>query len=87
MGDYAILFSRTAGKEIDDLPARSALRVLEAIGGLGEQPRPPGCKKLSGTESVWHIRIGNHRVIDEIKDGDRTILVTRVRHRREVYRD
>jgi mRNA interferase RelE/StbE len=87
MGDYAILFSRTASKEIDDLPARSALRVLEAIGGLGEQPRPPGCKKLSGTESVWRIRIGNYRVIYEIKDGDRTILVTRVRHRREVYRD
>jgi mRNA-degrading endonuclease RelE of RelBE toxin-antitoxin system len=87
MGDSAILSSRTASKEIDNLPARSALQVLEAIGALGEQPRTPGYKQLSGTESVWRTRIGNHRVIDEIHAGKRTILVTWVRQRRHVDRD
>jgi mRNA interferase RelE/StbE len=87
MGDYAVNFSRTASKEIDALPAKTALRVVEAIGGLGIQPRPPGCKKLSGNESVWRIRIGDYRVIYEIHDANCTILVTRVRHRRDVYRD
>jgi mRNA interferase RelE/StbE len=57
---------------------------MEAIQALAQNPRPPGCRKLTGTENDWRIRVGDYRVIYEITDVLRVIRINRVRHRREV---
>jgi mRNA interferase RelE/StbE len=44
-----------------------------------------GSQKLTG-QSAYRARVGDQRIIYEIDDGARVITVTRVRHRREVYR-
>jgi mRNA interferase RelE/StbE len=53
---------------------------------LGNNPRPPGCRKLVGSKNDWRIRVGDYRVIYEIADAIRIVRVNRVRHHREVYR-
>jgi len=45
-----------------------------------------GTKKLSGTGSLWRLRVGEYRVIYEIDDKNSIIDVSVVRHRREAYR-
>lgn len=35
---------------------------------------------------AWRVRVGDYRVIYEIHDGNLTIVVITVGHRREVYR-
>jgi mRNA interferase RelE/StbE len=47
---------------------------------------PIGCKKLSGAEDLWRLRVGDYRVVYRIDDDKHTVDVTVVRHRREVYR-
>ena len=54
--------------------------------GLATDPRPPGCRKLTGSKNDWRVRVGDYRVIYEIGDAAREGRVNRVRHRREVYR-
>lgn len=54
---------------------------------LADNPRPPKAAKLVGTRDRWRVRAGDHRVIYQIDDGILTVLVIRVAHRREVYRD
>ncbi len=49
-------------------------------------PRPTGCKKLVGGDKQWRLRIGEYRVVYEIDDQAKTVDVTRITHRREVYR-
>ena len=61
-------------------------RVIVAIRGLAVNPRPPACRKLTGTKNDWRIRVGDYRVIYEIADEIRIVRINRVRHRREVYR-
>jgi mRNA interferase RelE/StbE len=61
-------------------------RIITAIQGLAENPRPQGCRKLTGSQSDWRIRMGDYRVIYEIADEIRVVRVHRVRHRREAYR-
>jgi mRNA interferase RelE/StbE len=61
-------------------------RVIVAIQSLAQNPRPPGCRKLTGSKSDWRIRVGDYRVVYEIADAVRIVRVNRVRHRREVYR-
>jgi mRNA interferase RelE/StbE len=60
--------------------------VIEAIQALAANPRPVGCRKLTGSKHDWRIRAGDYRVVYEIADVIRVVRVNRVRHRREVYR-
>ena len=59
-------------------------RIADAMTRLADQPRPPGCKKLTGIDA-WRIRVGDFRVVYEIHDDRLLVLVVRIGHRREVY--
>ena len=72
-------------KELAELPAEAYERVCDAIRSLSENPRPAGCRKLSGRDG-WRIRAGDYRVIYEIDNARRSVTVTHVGHRRDVYR-
>jgi mRNA interferase RelE/StbE len=61
-------------------------RVVDAIDALTANPRPPGCVKLAGDESVWRVRVGSYRILYEIHEGRLVVLVIRIAHRREVCR-
>jgi mRNA interferase RelE/StbE len=55
------------------------------IEGLAANPRPSGCRKLRGYKDLWRIRIGDYRVVYIIDDDRKTVSVTRIAHRRDVY--
>lgn len=83
---YQLLLGRRAEKDLRGLPATTFQRVLPQIESLATEPRPPGCRKLSGSDSDFRIRIGNYRVLYEIDDAERTVRILRVRHRSHAYR-
>lgn len=83
---YSILLERAAEKDLTRLSVVVHGRVIAAIRGLAQNPRPPGCRKLTGAQNDWRIRVGDYRVIYEIADVIRVVRVHRVRHRGEVYR-
>jgi mRNA interferase RelE/StbE len=83
---YRVFLERAAEKDLARLSSEVHDRVISAIRGLASEPRPPGCRKLSGSKHDWRIRVGDYRVIYEIADEVRNVRVNRVRHRREVYR-
>ncbi len=82
---YKITILRRAQKELGTLPGEAYSRVRDAIGSLGEDPRPSGCLRLTGRDG-WRIRIGNYRVVYEIDDSGQMVTVLHVGHRRDVYR-
>jgi mRNA interferase RelE/StbE len=83
---YEVLFQPSAGRQIRKLPADVQRRVVLAAEALGVDPRPAGCQRLKGPESIWRIRVGDYRILYEIRDKALRVLVVRVGHRREVYR-
>jgi mRNA interferase RelE/StbE len=83
---YEITFSRTARKDLAALPAQMQDRILEAIDQLRSDPRPHGCRKLQGTDNRFRIRVGDYRVIYEVHDEQVSVLIIRVRHRKDAYR-
>ena len=82
---YEIQILRRAQRSLARLPEREYERVRDAIRILADEPRPPGCRKLTGRDG-WRIRIGQYRVIYEIDDAARIVTVLDIGHRREVYR-
>jgi mRNA interferase RelE/StbE len=67
-------------------PRRNRSRVAAAIGALAAGPRPSGCKKLAGNTDYYRIRVGDYRVLYEVRDREVLVLVIKIGHRREVYR-
>jgi mRNA interferase RelE/StbE len=52
---------------------------------LADAPRPQGCSKLTGRDA-WRIRVGDYRIIYEIFDDRRVVIVVVVGHRKDAYR-
>ncbi len=82
---YRILILRRAQKELGALPKDIYDRIKDAILSLKDEARPKGCKKLSGRDG-WRIRVGDYRIIYEIDDENKEILILHVGHRKYVYR-
>lgn len=83
---YRVFLERAVERDLKKLSVRMHDRVISAIQGLAKNPRPTGCRKLTGGDNDWRIRVGDYRVVYEIADTIRVVRVNRVRHRREVYR-
>jgi mRNA interferase RelE/StbE len=83
---YTIEFSPSANREIGKLVRGIQGRVRARIDALAANPRPPGARKLKSRDELWRIRVGDYRVVYEIRDRVVLVLVLRVAHRREVYR-
>ena len=85
MESYKVLIKPSAAKEIEGIPKKDRIRVVERIQGLAQDPRPPGCEKLS-IQDRYRVRQGDYRIVFSIDDGAGTVLIVKVAHRREVYR-
>ena len=86
MGEYEVSFTRSARKELESLDSQTARRIFEKIVALANEPRPRGALKLSGTDNLYRLRVGDYRVIYAIDDQQAQVEVTAVRHRRDAYR-
>ena len=82
---YQVLVERKAEREMEVLPEDVLYLIGEVLDDLGENPRPPGAKKLTGKEG-YRIRKGAYRVLYTIDDPSRIVRIYRIGHRREVYR-
>jgi mRNA interferase RelE/StbE len=83
---YEVLIERRAERDLDRLPSDIFTRVQSALLNLAKQPRPPGCRKLTGSQNDWRVRVGDYRIVYAIDDHACVVHINRVRHRREVYR-
>ena len=61
-------------------------RIAQVFDVLAEDPRPRGATKLAGYERRYRQRVGDYRIVYEIVDDTRSVLIALIRHRRDVYR-
>ena len=87
MNKYTVEISRRAVKAIAGLERADQLRVRAAIDLLADEPRPPGCIKLTGEASAYRVRVGDYRIVYDVIDDRLVIQVVRVGHRRDIYRN
>ncbi len=86
MGKYEVLLRQSVlKKDLDRIPKVDLRRIVEAIQGLSDNPRPAGAKKLSAQER-YRVRQGDYRIVYSIQDAEHTVWVVKVGHRKDVYR-
>ena len=75
----------SVAKDLRGIPKADVKRILMRMEALRDDPRAPGCEKLSGAE-LYRVRQGVYRIVYEIHDAWIVVEVIRVGHRSEVYR-
>lgn len=85
MAAYKIFFKKSVWKDFKSIPDNDLAKIIECIESLGTNPRPPGCKKLSGQEK-YRFRQGRYRIIYSIQDDELDVWIVKVGHRKNVYR-
>ncbi len=83
---YSIDFAPRAERQFRKLPRDVQVRMTPKIGALIKRPRPRGVEKLEDEENLYRIRVGDYRIVYEVSDESRSIVIAKVGHRREVYR-
>ena len=72
-------------KKIDHKAQKQILKYLkERIAPIAD-PRSLGAPLRGSLSGLWKYRVGDYRIIVEIRDKDIVILVLQVGHRKNIY--
>ena len=85
MAAYKIYFRESVEKDFSAISKKDLEKILHRIEALAENPRPPGCEKLTGRER-YRVRQGRYRIVYSIQDEVLTVWIVKVGHRKDVYR-
>lgn len=85
---YNVVFTAEAKKNLKKLDKHTSSLIISWIEknlqGC-ENPRQRGKSLTANRSGQWRYRIGDYRLICEIKDNKLIILALTIGHRREVY--
>ena len=87
---WQIEFTPEAEKQLARIDRQSAQRIVKFLReriATAEDPRSHG-KALKGVlREFWRYRVGDYRIMCRLEDDRLLVLVVRVSHRRESYRE
>lgn len=84
---YSVEIAPKAEAQLKSLPKAEAKRILVKLASLANDPRPPKSEQLSGSPPFRRIRVGDYRIIYAVDEAAMTVIVARVRRRKDAYRD
>ncbi len=86
---WQLRFSKRADKQLSKMDAgvrRIILAwLLKNVDGC-DNPRTHGKGLTANMTGVWRYRVGDYRILCDIRDDDLVVLAIEVGHRRDVYR-
>jgi mRNA interferase RelE/StbE len=85
---FVVRLTASFERDLEHLPAAAQSKILEEIGRLESNPfgPPPKIKKLKGRGvGQWRLQVWPYRVRYDVVGQD--VVLYRVRHRKEIYRD
>lgn len=84
--NYVVELTRSADRELWKVPEPLRTRLFKSIKALGNDPRPTGCRKLTGSKDGYRIRVGSYRILYSIQDKLRIVRIESVGDRKDIYR-
>ena len=84
---YRIEVKRSAAKALKKIPKPDQKRISERIDNLAENLPNPDTTKMKGNNPFHKVRVGDYRIIYEIQDDVLLILIIKIGHRKDIYRN
>ena len=82
---FSIRIKESAAKELRRVAKPDRARIVAAIDRLAETPHL-GTSLKGDLRGLRRIRVGDYRILYEVRDKELVVLVVRVAHRRDAYR-
>lgn len=86
MASFRICFKSSAEKDLRHLPSDIKSRSMEKIEELQFDPFPSQSIKISGSEKLYRLRVGDYRIIYEVETKEKLITIHYIRPRSIAYR-
>lgn len=86
---YQLMLSKKARKQLKKLDppvAEMIIRWLKANVDGVDNPRKYGQALTGKYKDLWHYRVGNYRIICDVRDRELIILALAVGHRKDIYK-
>ena len=81
---YNIEWKEHALQNIEKLENSIARRIVKKVEELSENPFSKDIKRLKGSND-FRLRVGDYRIIYEIRDLDKIISILAIGHRKDIY--
>ena len=82
---FSIRIKESAAKELRRVANPDRTRIVAAIDRLMETPHL-GAALKGDLRGLRRLRVGDYRIVYEVRDEKLVVLVVRVAHRRDAYR-
>jgi mRNA interferase RelE/StbE len=85
---FSIEITRSALKDLKKIDKTQQRKIRQKIDELSLNPTPHGCKQLKGSAfNLFRIRIGDYRVIYSVENQKLLVLIIKIGHRKDIYRE
>ena len=84
---YRIEIKRSAAKALKKIPKANRKRIVDKIDSFAESPPNPDTTKMKGNNPFHKVRVGDYRIVYEIQEDVFVILVVKIGHRKDIYRN
>ena len=86
-GGYTVKLTRAATKEVGSYESKVRRQVDGRLEELRSNVRPHDARPLRGRPGAFRIDVGEYRILYDIDHKSRLVIVWRVGHRKDVYRN
>ena len=87
---YTVVFSKEALKDLKKLDRHTAALIIgwvrKNLEGC-DNPRAHGKGLTANLSGKWRYRVGDYRLLADIQDDKVVIMMLRVGHRSEIYKE
>jgi len=83
---FEVRLKPSARRGFSKLPREVQRRLASRLDSLSVDPRPSGCENLAGEKRLYRVRVGDFRIVYQINDRARLVLIAAIGHRSDVYR-
>ena len=84
---FTLRYKSSVRKELRKLSQTDRVAIVHKIELFKTDPRPEGSAKLKGSHDLFRIRHGDYRVIYQIQKDVLVIIIIRIGHRRDIYKN
>jgi mRNA interferase RelE/StbE len=84
---FRLEYKSSVKKELRKLPKTDRIVIIRKISLLKSNPVPENSTKIKGSQDLFRIRHGDYRVVYQVQKSVLVVVVIRVGHRREIYRN